>query len=230
MDDDASDSANDGPARCSDCPQQPHCVPAGLTGSALSAFESAMVPLPDLKEGQTLVEAGEAFDALFAVRVGALKSVYRDGDGGEIVTAFCPPGSVVGLAERGLSRWRATHVALEDSWVCRIPLRALDGGLEERLIELASERLGEEYANHLRMAHGSASQRLARLLVRLGSAIGFQRFRLPMSDVDLASYLGIGGHDLGGAFQLLSACGWIAKRGREIEIQDLQGLQRYSRP
>ena len=229
MDDDSSNTAGDGFVRCSDCPQQPHCVPAELTGAALSAFERVMVPLPTLRQGETLVETGDPFDALFAVKAGALKSVYGGGYDGEVITGFSLPGTVIGLAERGLSHWRSTHVALEDAWVCRIPLQALNGGLEPRLIELASERLGEQYAEHLRMAHGGASQRLAMLLVRLSAARDSRSFVLPMSDVDLASYLGIGGADLDGAFQLLSACGWIAKRGREIDIRDPSGLERYSR-
>lgn len=228
MDDDSSDTANNGFVRCGDCPQQPHCVPAELTGAALLAFESAMVPLPDLTQGQALVESGDAFDALFAVKVGALKAVRCDADGVEIVTDFCLSGSVVGLAEQGLSCWRTTHVALEDSCVCRIPLQALDG-LEQRLIELVSERLSKLYATHHCMAHGSASQRLSMLLVRLGGANHSQRFRLPMSDGDMASYLGIGEDDIDMAFQLLRACGWITERDREIDIRDLSGLQRHSR-
>lgn len=228
-DGDSCHTANEGLARCSYCPQQPHCVPAELTGAALSAFESIIVPQSELKRGETLVEAGDSFDSLFAVKAGVLKSAYCDGGGVEIVTGFCLPGTVVGLAERGMPCWRATHIALQDSWICRIPLRALDGGLEQRLIELASESLNEAYADHVRMAHGSASQRLALLLVRLRAAIGSRRFPLPMSDTDLTSYLGIGADDLDGAFQLLSACGWIGKRGREITIRDFAGLHCYSR-
>lgn len=110
-------------------PQNP-CLPAKLEGNALAAFEREISrALQPVKAGEALVRRGDAMHALYALHVGVLNAnaQHADAEGTEQVVGFRFPGRVIGLAKTSLDRWVCTIVALEDSWVCRIPMRLLDG-------------------------------------------------------------------------------------------------------
>ena len=220
------------PTWCRDCLQRPHCLPARLYGSALTAFEHSVVHLSPLSAGDTLVTAGTRVEALYALRRGALKCLHPAAEDGEHVLAFHFPGTVLGIAQHEEPVWGSSLVALEHSRVCRIPLHVLNHGLRRRLAELVSANLRDQYEFQLAIARRTAPQRLAMLLIRLSGRlhphrIPVTRFRLPMTHTDLASRLGIWQETLSRSFKELHACGWIRHRDREIEIRDLAGLRRF---
>ncbi|HYW75341.1 MAG TPA: Crp/Fnr family transcriptional regulator [Gammaproteobacteria bacterium] len=215
-------------ARCSACPQRPHCLPAKLEGAALAAFEHSVIHLPTLPQGRTLVTEGEPFEFYYALKHGVFKAVRRDGNGDEQITAFHFPGTVLGLAERASLVWSATEVALTETRICRIPPRLITPSLQRRLCYLASAALRAEYERHLNLAHRDAAQRLATVLVHFAEVMGTLQLSLPMSRSDLASYLGLHPETLSRRFRELTLCGWIATHGRDIDIRDLEGLRRFA--
>lgn len=217
---------------CRDCLQRTHCLPARLDGSALTTFEHSVAHLSPLSAGEALVKAGSRFEALYALRHGTLKCLHPGAAGDEHVLAFHFSGTVLGIAEQAEPVWINSHVALEDSRICRIPLHVLNHGLRRRLAELVSANLRDQYDFQLAIAKRTAPQRLAMLLIRVSGRlhprrIPLTRFRLPMTYEDLASHLGMWQETLSRSFGDLHACGWIRHWGREIEIRDLAGLRRF---
>jgi len=175
--------------------------------------------------------AGSPVRAFFALQYGAVKSLHCNANGMEQVVAFHFPGSVLGLHEPASTAWSCTHVALEDTQVCRIPPQALNKELRRRLAELIRGNLQKEYEFHLKLADCSATQRLAAFLLRLyeGVASPSLHFLLPMSRLDIASYMGLTQAALHQGFKELDVFGWVRTRGQEVDIRDLAGLRRFDR-
>ncbi|HYW75936.1 MAG TPA: Crp/Fnr family transcriptional regulator [Gammaproteobacteria bacterium] len=215
-------------SRCSACPQRAHCLPAQLEGTALAEFERAVIHLPTLFKGRTLVSEGEPFQALYALRRGILKAVRHDANGDEQIIAFHWPGTVLGIAEQESGVWTASQAALTDAWLCRIPAGLITPAMQCRASQLLIAAVRVEYERLLILAHRDAAQRLATMLVYVCEAMGAQRLSLSMSRADLANYLGLRQETLSRQLRELVACGWVATQGRNIEIRDLAGLWRFA--
>ncbi|MGN8200294.1 Crp/Fnr family transcriptional regulator [Salinisphaera sp. RV14] len=221
-----------GHGKCVACIFKPHCLPADLDGDSLSTFEHQIWRYSrPVKAGQTLVHQGDAIDSLYALRVGSLKAYIDEADGTERVMAFRFPGAIIGLAEPYQKQWARSFAALEDSWLCRIPLNAIHDSLQRQLIRLMSDCLRREYESHLTLALTSGSRRVVSFLLELSGifkALGQSpgHLRLPMTYLDAASYLGMRHESLSRTLSQLQKQGLIRKSGKEIHIDDLPGLNR----
>lgn len=227
---DERESHADTHATCSTCFFKLHCLPAELEGESLASFERVVLRQSrPIKTGQVLVRQGDAMHALFALRVGSLKAVINATDGAERVVGFRFPGAVIGLAEPEQQSWARTFVALEDTWVCRIPGNALNDGVRRQLVRLMSERLRQEYEYHLALAFKSSAEKVASFLLEIGEScqrrnLSAWRFTLPMNHADIASYLGMRHESLSRTFTELQRQGLLEKAGKRLHISDPKGL------
>lgn len=215
---------------CRTCFFKSNCLPATLDGERLARFEQLVWRASrPLKAGHVLVRQGNAMHTLYTVRVGSLKAVIDDADGAERVVGFRFPGAVIGLAEPEQRSWARTFVALEDTGLCHIPLRALDDALRRQLVKLMSERLRYEYSYHLTLAFKSSAEKLATFLLEISEScrrrnLSAQRFRLPMSYTDVASYLGMRNESVSRTLGKLQRDGLLQHQGKHIHIRDLRAL------
>lgn len=221
-----------GRGKCRACIFKPDCLPADLEGTRLSSFEHQIWRYSrPVKAGQILVHQGDVIDSLYALRVGSLKAYIDEADGTERVMAFRFPGAIIGLAEPYQKQWARSFAALEDSWLCRIPLNAMNDALQRQLIRLMSDCLRREYESHLTLAMNSGSRRVISFLLELSAifkALGQSpvHLRLPMTYLDAASHLGMRHESLSRTLSQLQKQGLIRKSGKEIYIDDLPGLNR----
>ena len=216
---------------CLDCSHKPYCLPADLQGESLRAFDAVVWRQPyPVRPGQVLVREGEAVRSLYYLRVGMLKSVIVDADGCEQVTGIRYPGTVIGLAESDYRRWTRTFVALEETWVCRIPLQALGEPLRPQLIRLMGERLRREREyRHLRSLR-SGPRKLIAFLLELSRHAAEQgrpadTLRLPMGYRDLASYLNMNPGAVAAGLRQLQELGLVHKRGKLMHIRSMDALE-----
>lgn len=221
-------------ADCSACLFKPRCLPADLSGETLDHFERSVLRQPrPIKAGEVLVHQGDDMHALYFLRVGSLKAIIDESSGEEHVVGFRFPGSVIGLAEPDARQWARTFIALEDTWLCRIPLTSIDDPLRRQLVNLMSERLRAEYAYHLTLAFKSGARKLAAFFMEISdnfSARGLsaQRFHLPMSYVDVASYLGIRHESVSRILGQFKQSGLLVKQSKLIRITDLERLRQLA--
>src|SRR5262245_7431425 len=73
-----------------------------------------------------LYRTGDAFNALYLVRVGSFKSVALVDDGREQITGYSMAGDIVGMEGLGLPHHTCDVVALEDSEVSALPFARID--------------------------------------------------------------------------------------------------------
>lgn len=211
---------------CLDCTHKALCLPADLQGESLRTFDEAVwrPPYP-IRSGHVLVREGDTVRSLYYLRVGLLKSVIVDADGNEQVAGLRFPGTIIGLAESDYRRWSRTFVALDDTWVCRIPLQAINEDLHPQLIRLMQQRLRREREyRHLRALRSGPRKLIAFLLELSGNTAGqglpADTFRIPLSYRELASYLNMSQSAVAGGLKQLQDLGLVDKRGKIIHIRD----------
>jgi len=81
-------SIDDLRAVCSGCSMRELCMPFGLDADDLAQIDTLVGSRQRLHKGEALYDTGETFDALYAVRVGSLKTAVLAEDGREQVTGY----------------------------------------------------------------------------------------------------------------------------------------------
>lgn len=161
-----------GAANCRDCVLRTSVLFAGLQEPD---FERIHDPIDQftLKPGGYLYHAGDAGDALFTVRGGALKLVQYLPDGSQRIVRLAQPADVLGLEAILNTTYQHDAVALQVTDVCRYPARLVrdlsrdNPALHHELMLRWQRALSEADAWLTELSTGSARQRVARLLLRL---------------------------------------------------------------
>ena len=100
---------------CSECSLRELCLPKELYEAELARIERVISTRRRSRRGETLFNAGDAFEAVYAVRRGFYKTGVTDGEGHEQVTGFYMAGELLGLDGIGTGKYNGAAVALEDS-------------------------------------------------------------------------------------------------------------------
>ena len=175
-----------------------------------SLLGSHDLPSPDrplfvhrqIKAGQHLVRAGDAFDELYVVNGGFFKTVFTDDVGNEQVMNFPLKGDLIGADGIGPGVHVNDVVALTDADLVVIPFSDLPDlsrrapGIERALFRTISQQLIDEQLTISAIGTLCAETRLARFLLRLGDQMAAQGcardvFILRMGRQDLANHLGM---------------------------------------
>src|SRR5580700_7092630 len=108
-------------ARCSSCSMRQLCMPQGLAPDELPKLEALICTARPVRRGEALYRSGDAFDNLYAVRSGSLKTTMAHRDGREQVTGLRLAGEALGLDGISDDKHACSATALEDSTVCIVP-------------------------------------------------------------------------------------------------------------
>ncbi len=103
---------------CSNCNLRELCLPVGLNLKEIERLEELVSTRKRVRRGEALYRAGDKFEALYAIRLGFLKSAVMSSDGREQVTSFHMSGDVVGLDGLASMVYSSDLIALEDTEVC----------------------------------------------------------------------------------------------------------------
>lgn len=221
---------------CASCCLQSVCLPGDLGASDLERFGEIATTKRKVARGTSLYRAGDPFDALYAVRSGAFKTVGVSHIGDEKVTGFHLPGELLGLEAINAGRHGYEAIALEDSEVCAIPFAALEKmalavpALQSKLFRVLSGDIARDHGLMLLLGSMSAEQRLAAFLLSLSrryQRLGFsaERFMLRMTRDEIGNYLGLTLETVSRLLSRFQKEGVIGVRQRAIEIQDAARLR-----
>lgn len=181
-----------------------------------------------VQEGEFLCVAGQPARSVFAVRSGMLKSIALTPDGEEHVVGLHLPGDVLALDAVHSGHYRYDIVALEPSYVCATPLEhsltqmQKTPRLSNSVLRLLSRALSEQ-SQRLRLARGSARQRVLGLVCDLASRLDSRgmngrQWRLSASRRDIASLLDTRIETVSRMLKRLQAEGIIGVRGKRIVL------------
>jgi CRP/FNR family transcriptional regulator len=224
-------------AACSTCSMRELCMPFGLKQDDLARIDTLVGARKRLRKGDTLYEAGVPFDALFAVRVGSLKTAVLAEDGREQVTGYHMLGDIVGLDGMASDRHASRAVALEDTEVCVMPFDRLESlaqqvpALQSNLRRFLAREISRDQRAMLLLGSMRADERLAAFLLDLAERYrrrGYSstQYTLRMTREEIGSYLGLTLETVSRLFSRFQQEGIVRVQGRDVTLLDPAALRK----
>lgn len=221
--------------RCQDCRIKQLCLPVMLAESEIAHLDTIVHRGRPVNKGQHLIQAGDEFTGVFAVRSGSIKTYTVSIDGLEQITGFYLPGEIIGFDAISSGVYPGFAKALETSAVCEIPFARLEQlaaeipGLQRQIFRTMSQEIVKDQDLMLQLNKKSAEQRFGSFLVNLSFRFGrrglsSQRFRLPMARSDISNYLGLAVETISRLIAQLQDEGLVCIQKREVEILDMPNL------
>jgi len=216
-------------AHCTNCSMRELCLPAGLVATEIDDLNAILGTRIKLHRGEALYHSGAPFTALYAVRVGSLKTTVLCDDGREQVAGYHMPGDLVGLDGMGAHRHGSEATALEDSECCVIPFERLEAAarlapaLQHNLHRILGREIAVDHGTMLVLGSMRAEERLAAFLLNLSGrqkARGYSstEFVLRMTREEIGSYLGLKLETVSRLFSKFHDEGLVQVQGRGIKI------------
>ncbi len=212
------------------------CLPVGLTDTDIDQLEGLLGNRMRLKKGDALFRNGAPFTALYAVKLGSLKTTVLSDDGREQVAGYHMAGDLLGLDGMGDDRHGCEATALEDSELCVIPFTRIEElarhvpALQHNLHKFMSREIERDHRVMLLLGSMRAEERLAAFLLNLSErykARGYSstEFVLRMTREEIGSYLGLKLETVSRLFSKFQEDGLVMVAGRSIKIIDMPVLK-----
>jgi CRP/FNR family transcriptional regulator, cyclic AMP receptor protein len=219
----------------------PSLSPAGGFAAALTAEERQALMADGRRrrfpKGSTLFNEGDRSDRIVILVSGRVKVSYFTDDGREVVLAVRSPGDLLGeLSTLDGEARSATATALEPVDAVLVPAGQFRTFLETHphaalmLLELLSRRLRDADRKRVEFGAYDTVGRVARRLVELAQEFGERdgegvRITLPLSQDELAGWVGASRKAVGNALAWLRRRGLIETRRRGITVLDPGALR-----
>jgi CRP/FNR family transcriptional regulator len=222
---------------CGSCNLREVCLPQSLSGDEMRVFERVLYARRRVKRGEHLFSAGDAFNAIYAVRSGFFKTSVADGEGREQVTGFSMGGELLGMEGIGTGSYASAAIALEDSEVCVLPYALIEEiaaevpALQRRVNAVLAREILRDHGVMMLLGSMRAEQRLATFLLNLSkrfTARGYSAsdFQLRMTREEIGSHLGLKLETVSRLFSRFQEEGLIEVQQKHVRIVDIPGLQK----
>jgi CRP/FNR family transcriptional regulator, anaerobic regulatory protein len=221
---------------CTSCTMRELCLPVGLAQDAVRQLDQLITNRVRLRKGESLYRAGDAFSALYAVRLGSCKTTVLTEDGREQVTGYHMLGDIVGMDGISTGHHGCQTAALEDSEYCVLPFGDLENlarsfaPLQRNLYQFLSREIARDHGIMLMLGTMRAEERLAAFLVNLSQRYrerGYSstEFVLRMTREEIGSYLGLKLETISRLFSRFQREGLVQVQGRAIKLLDIATLK-----
>jgi len=221
---------------CSTCSLRESCLPLGLSLPDIERLEELVAASKRFRRGERLFRAGDAFESLYAVRVGFLKTTALSADGHEQVMGFHMAGELVGLDGISNGTHTCEAAALEDTDVCVIPYAGIEAGasavpkLRNHFLKVMSREIVREHGAMLLLGTMNADERLAAFLLNLSlrfEARHYSRteFVLRMTRAEIGSLLGLKLETVSRTLSRFAQDGLLEVNQKHVRIVNPDGLR-----
>ncbi|MEQ5836846.1 fumarate/nitrate reduction transcriptional regulator Fnr [Marinobacter sp. NFXS9] len=221
---------------CQECSLSNLCLPLAVSENEIERLEDVVQQGRTIDRGKHVFRQKDPFKACYAVRSGAVKTYIIADSGEEQITGFYLPGEIIGLDSMGPEGYSCSAKALERSSFCEIPFNRLEElatripSLQHHFFQLMSQEIKNSHNLSLLLSKNSAEERIATLLLSLSSRFSRRRLSatnliLPMPRHDIANYLGLAVETVSRVMTRFQRQGLIDSHGREVTLQDIDGLQ-----
>lgn len=225
---------------CQSCGLYQLCLPMGLDSANTALLDRYVKRKRMFKRGEALYRIGEAFDYVYAIRSGSVKTFISTDDGRLQITGFHVPGELLGLNAIDENRYNCEAVALETTSACEISVDCFEElarqntSLHYQMLRMMSREIRHNQALMLLLGKKNAEERLATYLMSLSRRFAMRnyspvQFNLSMSRGDIGNYLGIAEETVSRIFTRFQEEGVVTIERRHIMLNDLERLSSIAR-
>lgn len=213
------------------------CIGGDLDNQQILGLAGLVVQRQKVMRGEVIYEEGARFTNLFSVASGALKSVVQLDDSAKRISNLSFRGDLIGFASVYSGVYTETQIALDNCIVCVIPYQHLLEYMQhDRLVgrqfhRLVSRVMAQRQKAMIYTLSSSAELRVSGFLLWFSERLAERRqqpteFSLPVSRIDLATFIGLRVETVSRAFTRLRELCLIETNGRKIRITDLYALRK----
>jgi CRP/FNR family transcriptional regulator len=224
---------------CADCSLRALCLPAGIDLQDLERLDAFVRKPAPLSRGDKLFHAGQAFEFLYVVRSGSLKTVQPAEDGEIQVMGFHLPSELLGLDAISDDHHQCEAIALERTSVCALPFDRLEHmasdfpSLQHQLHRVISREIIHDQEHLAALGRRTARERIALFLCSLSrrlTAAGHSGtdLHLSMSRDEMANYLGLALETVSRLLKKLADDGILDVDRRTVRILEPHELSRIA--
>jgi len=214
---------------CRFCNVKSSCFPHGINGLDQAKLGAEVIIRPLAARGQHLFTMGAEEDGIYVVRAGTLKSYIISPHGDEHVIGFHVPGEMIGLDAFENGKHVCGVVALQPSNVCKVPNALLQDichaapEIFSEMRRLIGAEVFENQQTMLTLTKHKAVARLASFILDWirrckRDHMSGEPVDLPMSRMDIASYIGLTAESLSRAFRKLQQEDIISVSGSAVTV------------
>lgn len=185
-----------------------------------------------VKKNHLVYKVGQTFTNLYTVHSGMFKSIYITNSGEERIVEVFIPGQIIGFDGIRDNRYRTTVKAVSSGSFCIIPYQQLNDlafkyrEIQNRLLRMMSEKILQTEISH---SEFNATQKLIHFVKTVSDLYysrGFsaKQFPFPISQRDLANFLGLAEETLSRNFAKLKAKEVMILSNKQISILDLDAF------
>ncbi len=209
------------------------CLPSGLSSSELLDLDKVIAPSKIVDKNKPLFSYGEKFDSLYVVHSGMFKSTTVNEEGKERIISFHLPGEVMGLDGIHSDFYESTVTALTMSSYCKIPYKQLmDLSIEhpviqQNLLKVMSKEIYSCKKNHIDIGSTAKLALFIKTLSYRFEIRGYsgKEFFLPISQRDIANYLGMAEETLSRVFKKLQKSEMVKYKKHILTILKKEELE-----
>lgn len=216
---------------CQNCDFFPFCATEASQSLWLKKVNSVVKQQFTLKKKQIVPFPQKAFQNLYVIKSGGIKTYEIDNQGKELIRGFYFTGEVLGFEAIAKGRYLLKAMTLSQTEICEISyqhfidLLGSNTSLQKQILSLMSKQLTVNfYLNYI-----TAEQRLACFLIdlslRLPAKNKCKEFFLPMSRQDIGNYLKLSGETISRLFTRFKKNKLISVEQKKIQILNLEQLQ-----
>jgi len=222
-------------SQCAECSKASRCVGFDLMVGDTAASLGFNARPRLLHKQETLINDGDPFESLFAVRSGTLKIYKTTETGEEQIIDFRLPGDLIGLEAFYDGRFNCHAIALDTASVCMLDYSEIErccetsAAFRKAFLRRMSGAIMRTENFVVTLGTRDAYQRLAAFLVTLTEYYGdrgYSRFEfvLPMSRADIADYLNLAVETVSRLFSRLQAAECVQVNRSAVKVMDLNRL------
>ncbi|MCU7846015.1 MAG: helix-turn-helix domain-containing protein [Candidatus Thiodiazotropha sp. (ex Monitilora ramsayi)] len=181
--------------------------------------------------------AGMAFNSIYFIQKGSVKTEVCTVSGVLEVTAFYLLGELLGVDGIGCESYPADAIALEETWLCELPFNEIKmmcsacDEFHQALIQRLGRTINTDVYQWALARNLKAKQKVAWFIydlfkrIRSRQVSDLRTIPLPMRKTDIANYLGLAPESLSRALLALEKDGLIVNENKHIYLVDLQKVK-----
>lgn len=219
-------------SRCQKCSVNSLCLPSGLNKDELFELEAVISSSQIVDKNKKLFNNGDTFTALYVVHSGMFKTTTSDENGKERILSFHLPGEIMGLDGIHSDIHQTSSTALTMSSYCKIPYKELmevaedHPIIQQNLLKVMSKEIFSCKKNHLDIGSKAKLALFIKTISQRFKLRGYSEieFFLPISQRDIASYLGMAEETLSRIFKKLQNLEVVSYNKHILTVLDKQLL------